>query len=439
MYRVSAGRPRDVSGPDGRALPAEDFSHAAGGFGGMLPLAGIRVLDLSRVLAGPYCTMTLADLGAEVWKIEHPAGGDDTRSWRPPEVGGIATYYLAINRSKKGLAVDLKRPEGLRVVTALAERADVLVANFLPGALRRFGLAHDQLEARNPRLVHCTITGYGRTGARAEHAGYDFVIQGESGLMSITGEPEGEPVKYGIAIADLIAGMNATQAILAALFARERTGRGQAIDIALLDGSIAALINVAAGALNADAGYERFGNAHASVVPYQTFATVDGRIVLACGNDRQFRDLCQRVLAQPALAGDERFVTNRARVKHRAELIPLIAERFALQSTTELLAQLRAANVPAGEIRSVPDALAAPEVVDRGMIAHVAHPQVGDIRVVGSPLHLEATPPRAPETPPLLGEHTREVLRAVLGLDEEALNALEADGVIGVAASNGSA
>ena len=262
-------------------------------------LGGIRVLDLSRVLAGPYCTMTLADLGAEVWKIEHPGDGDDTRAWRPPEVAGESTYFLSINRTKKSVAIDLKTPAGLRLLHALAAHADVLIANFLPDTLPRFGLAYEQLAAAHPRLVHCTITGYGMTGSRANDAGYDFVIQGESGLMAITGVPDGEPVKFGVAIADVLTGMNATQAILAALLSRASTGRGQSIDIALLDSALAVLINVGSGVLNAGSGDGRYGNAHASVVPYQTFATADGAIVLACGNDRQFRALCTSVLERP--------------------------------------------------------------------------------------------------------------------------------------------
>jgi crotonobetainyl-CoA:carnitine CoA-transferase CaiB-like acyl-CoA transferase len=398
------------------------------------PLAGIRVLDLSRFLAGPYCTMTLADLGAEVWKIEHPAGGDDTRAWRPPEAGGESTYYFSINRSKRSLAIDLKVPSGLAAVKALAARADVLIANFLPDALHRFGLEYAALAPDNPRLVHCTVTGYGAVGMRSSHAGYDFVIQGESGLMAITGVPDGQPVKFGVAIADLLAGMNASQAILAALYAREKLGCGQAIDISLLDGALAVLINVGAGVLNAGAGDERYGNAHASVVPYQTFVTADGAIVLACGNDRQFRLLCGPVLERPALAADGRFATNRARVEHRTILIPLLAEIVRAIPTARLLAALRAAGVPAGEIRSVPAALAAPEVVERGMIATVSHPQAGTLRLVGSPLHLAMTPPVPPQPPPLLGEHTRSVLHDVLGLDEQALDRLERDGAFGASA-----
>ena len=384
-------------------------------------LDGVRVLDLTRVLAGPFCTMTLADLGADVWKIEQPPNGDETRSWRPPDVAGVSTYFLAVNRNKRSVALDLKTAQGARAARALALRADVLVANFLPGALERFGLDYASLADAHPRLIHCTLTGYGYVGSRSHQAGYDFAIQAESGLMAMTGEADGEPVKFGVAISDLLAGMNASQAILAALFARERTGRGQAIDIALLDSAIAATSSVASAALNAGAGMGRYGNEHPSIVPYQTFATHDGTIVVACGNDRQFRDLCVRVLDRAALADDARYATNVARVAHRAELVPILAAAFAGASTADVLERLRAANVPGGEIRSVLDALEAPEIAERGMIAVVEHPEAGRVRFPASPLHLRGTPPRPPFAPPSVGEHTQDVLREVLGYTDDDL------------------
>ncbi len=396
----------------------------------MGPLAGIKVLDLSRVLAGPYCTMTLGDLGATVWKIENPAGGDETRTWLPPDVDGESTYYLAINRNKQSVAVDLKHPDGLRVVRELALRADILVANFLPGTLERFGLDRASLAEQNPGLIHCTISGYGATGARAQHAGYDFVIQGESGFMAITGEPGAEPMKHGLAICDLLTGGNAVQAILAALLARGRDGRGQAIDMSLLDSAIAAMSSVAAAALNTDFVPRSYGNGHPSIVPYQTFATADGSIVLACGNDRQFRDLCEGVLERPELAADERFATNEARVRHRTEVVKAIAEVFAGRTTDAILVKTRAVNVPAGPIRSVRAALSAPEVAERGMIAEFDHPRVGNVAVAGSPLHLRGTPVEMRLSPPQLGEHTRAVLSGVLGLEAAALERLERDGAI---------
>lgn len=396
----------------------------------MGPLAGITVLDLSRVLAGPYCTMMLGDLGATVWKIENPAGGDETRTWLPPDVDGESTYYLAINRNKQSVAVDLKHPDGAKLVRDLALHADVLVANFLPGTLERFGLDYAALSGQNSRLIHCTISGYGYTGARAGHAGYDFVIQGESGFMAITGAPGAEPMKHGLAIADLLTGSNASQAVLAALIARNRDGRGQAIDISLLDSAVAAMSSVASAALNTTFDPKSYGNAHPSIVPYQTFRSADGVIVLACGNDRQFKELCERVIGQPELAVDPRFSTNQARVENRAEIVKLIAEAFAGMMSSDILAKAREVNVPAGPIRSVRGALSAPEVIERGMIAEFDHPRVGDIAFPGSPLRLEGTPPEMRLPPPMLGEHTREVLSGALGLSDETLDELKAAGAI---------
>jgi crotonobetainyl-CoA:carnitine CoA-transferase CaiB-like acyl-CoA transferase len=388
------------------------------------------VLDLTRVLAGPLCTMTLADLGADVWKIEHPGGGDESRSWLPPDVAGVSTYFLAVNRNKRSVAVDLKTPEGLALVHALAGQADILVTNFLPAALARLELDWATLKERHPRLIYCTISGYGATGARAADAGYDFVIQGESGLMAITGEPAGEPAKLGVAITDILAGMNATQSILAALLARERSGFGQAIDIALLDGAIAALLNVASGALNSGHEPGRFGNAVESIVPYQTFATQDGAVVLAIGNDRQFRALCSEVMQRPDLADDVRYATNAARVANRTAIIAEIARHFAALPSRALLEALRRSNLPSGAIRSVNDALAAPEVLERGLIAEIAQPGLGVLRFAGSPLRLSANPVQPPRLPPRLGEHTREVLGTVLRLEPAELDRLERTSII---------
>jgi len=394
------------------------------------PLAGITDLDLTRVLAGPYCTMVLGDLGATVWKIENPSGGDETRTWRPPDVDGESTYYLAINRNKQSVAVDLKHPEGAKLVRELALRADVLVANFLPGTLERFGLDYAALSGDNPKLIHCAISGYGATGSRAGHAGYDFVIQGESGFMAITGEPGAEPMKHGLAITDLLTGSNASQAILAALIARNRDGRGQAIDISLLDSAIAAMSSVGSAALNTTFDPKSYGNAHPSIVPYQTFRTADGIIVLACGNDRQFKDLCDRVLGRPELATEPRFSTNQARVERREEIVKVIGEIFARMTSSDILAKAREVNVPAGPIRSVRGALSAPEVIERGMIAEFDHPRVGNIAVPGSPFHLEGTPVEMRLAPPLLGQHSREVLGSVLGITDAVLDELEAAGTI---------
>ncbi|WP_420393014.1 CaiB/BaiF CoA transferase family protein [Acuticoccus sp.] len=376
----------------------------------MTPLDGIKVLDLSRILAGPSCAQTLADLGAEVWKIEAPGHGDDTRTWMPPEIEGESTYYMCANRSKKSAIVDLKDPEGLRSVLALAAEADVLVENFRLGVLDRIGLGYEAVAKVNPRLIYCSVSGYGRTGPRAAEPGYDFVIQAESGIMAITGQRGGQPIKVGVAVGDLIGGMHAVQGILAALIARGRTGRGQHVDISLLDCAIATLANVATGHLQTGCGYERIGNAHPTVVPYQTFDTSDGVLVLAVGNDTQFAKLCQRVIDQPALAQDPRYVKNRDRVLNRDALVPTLAAIFLGKSTAEWIASLKSAGVPAGEVRTVDEVLSSREVVERQMVVEVPDAKHGTLRLLGSPLKLSDTPVRHPTTPPRHGEHTAEVL-----------------------------
>lgn len=378
----------------------------------MTPLEGIKVLDLSRILAGPWCTQTLADLGAEVWKIEAPGAGDDTRGWMPPELDGESTYFMCCNRSKKSVAVDLKTEEGQAAVRRLAEEADVLVENFRLGALERYGLGADALVALNPRLIYCSISGYGRTGARATEAGYDFVMQAESGLMSITGEPDGSPMKLGVAITDIVTGMNATQAILAALIARGRTGRGQHLDIALFDSAVAILANLGTGVLNTGQDSARFGNAHPTVVPYQLFDTADGTIALAVGNDSQFREFCTGVIGRPELAEDPRYRRNRDRVLNRGTLIPLLAQSFLTRTTRDWIERLHGAGVPAGQVRSVAEVLNAPEVLDRGLVVEAPDDRHGVVRLIRSPLRFSDTPVRAPAAPPRLGEHTEEVLAA---------------------------
>ena len=396
---------------------------------GDLPLAGIRVLDLSRVLAGPWCTQTLADLGAEVWKIEAPGQGDDTRSWSPPDVDGESTYFMCANRSKESVAVNLKHPEGQRIGRDLARQADVLVENYRLGALEAFGLGYEDLAEINPRLVYCSITGYGRSGPRAAEPGYDFVIQAESGLMSITGEPGSAPMKLGVAITDLVTGMNGVQAILAALLARVRTGRGQHIDLALLDGAVSVLANVGAGYLAAGHPPSRRGNAHPTVVPYQIFQTRDGSFALAVGNDAQFARLCA-LLGRPEWAEDPAFRSNRARVLNRDRLIPQLEAIFAGADTDDWLARVRAAGIPAGAVRSVAEALEAPEIAARGLIADTPDARHGALRLLRSPLQLRGTPPREPLAPPRLGEHTDAVLARTLALDDATRAGLRAEGVI---------
>ncbi|MET0308517.1 MAG: CaiB/BaiF CoA-transferase family protein [Sphingomonas sp.] len=394
------------------------------------PLAGRRVLDLSRVLAGPWCTMVLADLGAEVIKVEHPRGGDDTRHWGPPYTGGESAYYLCANRNKRSIALDLSRPEGQAIVRALAAEADVLVENYKLGGLDKFGLDYASIAAINPRIVYCSISGYGRASPIAERPGYDYVIQAEGGLMSITGPVDGEPMKVGVAVADLFTGMAAAQAILAALIAADRDGLGQHIDMALYDSQLAMLANVGSAALVSGDEPRRYGNQHPTIVPYQLFDTSDGQVVIAVGNDGQFAALCERLLERPDLAADERFAKNTARVANReallAELRPLIAAR----TTQWWLEGLRAAGVPSGEVRGVGAALAAPETAARGMVRSVAHPSAGEVRLVASPLKLGRTPVIDPIAPPLLGQDSVVVL-GELGYDAEHIEQLRASGVIG--------
>jgi crotonobetainyl-CoA:carnitine CoA-transferase CaiB-like acyl-CoA transferase len=389
-------------------------------------LQGLKVLDLSRVLAGPWCTQTLADLGADVWKIEEPARGDDTRSWMPPEIGGESTYFMCCNRSKMSVAVDLKAVEGQEIVRRLAGKADVLVENFRKGALERFGLGYEQLAAVNPRLIYCSISGYGRTGSRAEEAGYDFAVQAESGLMAITGEPDGPAMKHGIAITDVVTGMNAVQAILAALIARTKTGRGQLVDLSLFESAVALLANVGSGHLATGNEPTRYGNAHATVVPYQIFDTADGVLALAVGNDQQFRNLCLQVLERPELWEDERYQRNRGRVLNRSTLIPALAEVFRTRPTLEWIGRLKQAGVPAGQVRQVSQVFASPEIAERGVVVAVPDARHGTLRLTASPLRLSDTPVRVPAAPPRLGEHTAEVLARELGMSDAEIARLRA-------------
>jgi crotonobetainyl-CoA:carnitine CoA-transferase CaiB-like acyl-CoA transferase len=385
----------------------------------MLALQGVKVLDLSRVLAGPWCTQTLADLGADVWKIEEPTRGDDTRGWMPPEIDGESTYFLCCNRSKQSVAIDMKGPEGQGIVRRLAEKADVLVENFRKGTLERFGLGYEQLSTINPRLIYCSISGYGRTGSRASEAGYDFAIQAESGLMAITGEPDGSPMKHGMAITDIITGMNATQAILAALLARVTTGQGQLIDVSLFDSAVALLANVGTGYLATGSEPKRYGNAHATVVPYQLFDTADGVLALAVGNDLQFRNMCIQVLERPELWSDERYQKNRDRALNRETLIPVLADVFFTRGTAEWIVLLKDAGVPAGQVRKVSEVFSSPEVAEREIVVEVPDERHGTVRLTASPLRLSGTPVRPPKAPPRLGEHTSDVLARELGMSEE--------------------
>lgn len=382
-------------------------------------LDGIVVLDLSRVLAGPWCGMVLGDLGARVIKVENPAGGDDTRKWGPPYAGGEAAYYLCANRNKLSLAADFKDPEGLEIVRQLARRADVLIENFKLDGLKKFGLDYETLAAENPGLVYCSISGYGRTGSRAAEPGYDFVIQAEGGLMSITGEADGEPQKVGVAISDLFTGASSAQAVLAALYARQTTGMGQHIDMALLDCQIAMLANVGSSCLVTGQPAKRYGNAHGTVVPYQAVEASDGHFVIAIGNDGQFARLSRDVLGRPDLAADERFAGNPGRIVNREALIVELAGEFRKKPRDHWIAEMRKYGLPVGPIRGVDEALAAPEAAERGMVVSVPHPTAGEVRLAGSPLKLSGTPVVDPVAPPLLGQHSLDILRDDLGWSED--------------------
>jgi crotonobetainyl-CoA:carnitine CoA-transferase CaiB-like acyl-CoA transferase len=404
------------------------------------PLSHIRVLDLSRVLAGPWCTQNLADLGAEVVKIEKPDGGDDTRAWGPPwlkDTSGHDTaesaYYLSCNRGKKSVALDIARPEGQRIARELARRCDVLVENFKVGGLAKYGLDWDSLRAINPRLVYCSITGFGQDGPYAARAGYDFIVQGMGGLMSVTGEPDGAPgggpQKVGVAVADLFAGMYATVAVLAALTFRERTGQGQRIDLSLLDAQVAMLANQNMNFLIGGQPPVRLGNAHPNIVPYQTFATADGHLILAVGNDAQFRRFCT-VAGCAQLADDARYASNRARVANRAALIAQLTPLLRTRTTREWVAALEAAGVPCGPINRLDEVFDDPQVKHRGMRIELPHPLAGSLPLVANPIRLSASPVTHGAAPPLLGQHTEEILQAWLGLSSAELARLREAGIV---------
>jgi formyl-CoA transferase len=373
--------------------------------------------------------MLLGDLGAEVIKVERPGAGDDTRAWGPPFAAGESAYYLCANRNKKSITVDLKFADGQEIIRRLACVSDVLVENFKVGELARLGLGYERLRELNPELVYCSITGYGQSGPDKDLPGYDFIIQGRGGVMSITGVPDGEPMKVGVAIVDITAGLFAANAIQAALLARARTGRGQAIDIALLDAQVAWLANVASNYLVSGRPPGRFGNAHPTIVPYQTFQARDGGFCLAVGNDGQWRELC-RVLGRPALADDPRFATNPARVQHRDVLVPALQEIFLTNDINYWLRELTAAGVPCGPVQTIDQVFADRQVLARDMVWTVPHPTAGTVRLPGSPLKLSETPVTCRTPPPLLGEHTEQVLTSLLGYAPQEIARLRAEGAI---------
>ena len=403
-------------------------------------LSGVRVLDLTRVLAGPWCTQNLADLGAEVIKIERPGSGDDTRRWGPPFLKdrdgretGDAAYFLACNRGKKSVTLDIASTPGQEIALALVAKSDVLVENFKVGDLARYGLDYASLAHANPRLVYCSVTGFGQHGPYSDRPGYDFMVQGLGGLMSVTGErddlPGGGPQKVGVAVADLFTGMYATSAILAALLARASTGRGQAIDMALLDVQVAMLANLSAAYFASGDVPRRMGNAHQAIVPYHVFRAADDFLIVAVGNDTQFAKFCD-VVERPQWSSDARFATNPARVGHRDLLVGLIGERLAERPAREWLARLERAGVPCGPINDLAQVFADPHVRHRGMEVRVPHPAAGEVRIVANPMRLSATPIRHDRGPPLLGEHTDEILGDLLGMNSDEIASLRACGVI---------
>lgn len=402
-------------------------------------LSHIRVLDMSRVLAGPWAGQVFADLGAEVIKIERPGSGDDTRSWGPPYLKDAAgndtheaAYFLAANRGKKSVTLDIARPEGQAVVRSLAAQCDVLLENYKAGDLARYGLGYEDLRALNPSLIYCSITGFGQSGPMRQVAGYDFIIQAMGGLMSITGERDGPagggPQKVGVAVADIMTGLYSTIAVLAALAHRTQTGEGQYIDMALLDVQVAALANMNMNYLVSGKVPQRQGNAHANIVPYQVFDAADGQFVLAVGNDSQFAKFCEA--AGCAFHTDPRFGRNADRVRNRAMLVPLLADVLRKRPVTEWVALLEPLGIPVGPINDLAQVFAHPQVRHRGMRLDLPHPLSGSVPQVASPIKMSATPPSYAAPPPLLGQHTREVLRERLGLSDEELDRLQANGTI---------
>jgi len=408
----------------------------------MMPkaLGHIRVLDLSRVLAGPWCSQNLADLGADVIKIERPGAGDDTRAWGPPyarDAAGAdtteAAYYLSANRGKRSVTVDISRPEGQALIRELAAHADVVLENYKVGQLKKYGLDYESLRAVKPDLVYCSVTGFGQDGPYAHRAGYDFLIQGMGGLMSVTGErddlPGGGPQKVGVALTDLMTGMYSTIAILAALTHRDRSGEGQYIDMALLDVQVAMLANVGSNYLNSGKPPKRWGNAHANIVPYQTFACSDGYIIVATGNDGQYQKFVEAG-GRMDLASHERYATNPLRVQNRDELVPLLAEMVKSKPRGWWIEQLEAVGVPCGPINDLHDVFENPQVKARGMMVEAPHPTAGTVKLVRNPMRLSASPAESHAAPPLLGQHTGEVLREVLGRSDSDIAALRSQGVV---------
>ncbi len=378
-------------------------------------LSGVRVADFTRVVSGPYCTMLLGDLGAEIVKIEQPGKGDDTRAWGPPFAGGESTYYLSVNRNKKSVCLDLNDAGDLARARRLILRSDVVVENFRPGYMDRLGLGYEALRLEHPGLIYCAISGYGASGPYRDRAGYDVTVQALGGLMGITGEPEGPPVKTGVALVDVMSGLQACTGILAALYHRERTGEGQHVEVSLLGAELAALINAASAFLVAGEVPQRQGTAHTSIVPYQVFAAADGYVMVGAANDKLFAGLCAE-LGHPDWARDARFRTNADRVRHRTELLPLIERELARETVTTWVRRLGAAGVAVAPVNDLAQVFEDPQVVHSGQVMTVRHPTIGNLRLVGPAVGLSRTPAEVRLPPPLLGEHTEEIVR---GLEQD--------------------
>jgi len=392
-------------------------------------LEGLRVLDLTRILAGPLCTMMLGDMGADVIKVEPPGAGDDTRTWGPPFAAGESAYFLGVNRNKRSITLNMAVRPGQEMLAKLIAKSDVLVENFKVGTLEKWGFGNDWLEANAPRVIRCSITGYGSSGPKAALPGYDFILQAESGLMSICGEPEGTPTKYGVAIVDIVTGMLASNSILGALNARHRTGHGQHVEVSLFDSSLAMLANVASNYLISGKEARRFGNGHPSIVPYTAYPTADDMVAVAVGNDAQFAKFAA-ALGKPAWSSDPRYAKNPDRVANRETLDGMIADVLANAGAEAWLARLSAAAIPCGRINSVSQALDSEHAAARDMVRSVKHPTAGELKMLGIPFRFSATPASVRRPPPTLGQHTEQVLRDELGLPDERIAALRAEKVI---------
>ena len=393
------------------------------------PLDGIRVLDLTRVVAGPYCSMFLGDLGADVVKVEQPDTGDDTRGWGPPFAGGESAYFLSINRNKRSLALDLKSKRAVELLRQLVKVADVVIENFRPGTMQRFGLAEQDLRKLNPRLIYASLTGFGADGPMSDWPGYDLIVQAWGGLMSITGAPDGEPVKVGVAIIDLVAGLMLGKAVTAALFAREKIGVGQRIDTSLLEAEVASLINVGSNYLVGGKVPTRWGNAHPNIVPYQNFKTADGYLVIGVASEVIWKRFCQAI-GRPNLTDDARFANNSLRVENRTKLIALLSEVFLQRDNETWFKLLTAAEVPCSPVQTIDQVFQAPQVLHRDMVMEIEHPTAGKVRMAGIPVKFSVTPASLRLPPPLLGEHNEAILSNWLGMSAEAIDELKKEKII---------